>query len=171
MPLVNFDAMRQAYFRDAGAKYDDVIYRSKPADWKWQVITPNNSTEYVMFFVNLKDGPVVVDVPPVKEAALFGSLIDSWNIPLIDVGGAGKTKGKAQVSSAATREETAGSSRIHPGRDHHIQHIQPNAFHPEVFERYRHGERDNLSEDIEDLSLIGGGIPYGITLLSTALGE
>jgi hypothetical protein len=34
MPLVNFDAMRQAYFRDAGAKYNDVMYWSKPSDWK-----------------------------------------------------------------------------------------------------------------------------------------
>jgi Polyphosphate kinase 2 (PPK2) len=30
MPLVNFDAMRQAYCRDAGAQYNDVMYWSKP---------------------------------------------------------------------------------------------------------------------------------------------
>jgi hypothetical protein len=30
MPLVNTDAMRQAYFRDVGAKYNDICYFSKP---------------------------------------------------------------------------------------------------------------------------------------------
>ena len=33
MPLVNTDAMRQAYFRDVGAKYNDICYFSKPQDW------------------------------------------------------------------------------------------------------------------------------------------
>jgi len=94
MPLVNFDAMRQAYFRDGGAKYNDIIYWSKPQDWKCQLIMPNNSTNYVMFFANLKGGPVVVEVPSVDGAALFGSLIDSWNFPLMDAGDAGKDKGK-----------------------------------------------------------------------------
>jgi hypothetical protein len=34
MPLVNTDAMRQAYFRDVGAKYNDICYFSTPQDWK-----------------------------------------------------------------------------------------------------------------------------------------
>ncbi len=93
MPLVNFDAMRQAYFRDAGARYNDVMYWSRPSDWKNQTTTPNHSTIYVMFFVNLKDGPVVVDIPAVKEAGLYGTLIDSWTIPMINVGNTGHDKG------------------------------------------------------------------------------
>lgn len=94
MPLVNFDAMRQAYFRDASATYNDILYFSRPADWKFQTTTPNNSTSYVMFFVHLKDGPVVVEVPPADDAALFGTLIDAWNVPLLDVGNAGEDKGQ-----------------------------------------------------------------------------
>jgi hypothetical protein len=31
MPLVNTDAMRQAYFWDVGANYNDIYYFSKPA--------------------------------------------------------------------------------------------------------------------------------------------
>ncbi len=94
MPLMNFDAMRQAYFRDAGAQYNDVIYFSQFANWKFQTTTPNNSTNYVMFFCNLKDGPVVVDVPATGDAALFGSLISAWTVPMIDVGNTGEDKGK-----------------------------------------------------------------------------
>ena len=30
MPLINFDALRQAFFRDSKANYDDIIYWSRP---------------------------------------------------------------------------------------------------------------------------------------------
>ena len=36
MPLVNTGAMRQAYFRDVRAKYNDICFFSKPADWRFQ---------------------------------------------------------------------------------------------------------------------------------------
>jgi hypothetical protein len=94
MPLVSVDAMRQAYFRDAGAKYNDIIYFSKPADWKFQFTTPNASTHYVYFNFNLKDGPVVLDIPPAVGAGLFGSVMDAWEVPLTDVGAVGFDKGK-----------------------------------------------------------------------------
>src|SRR5262245_49056181 len=94
MPIVSVDAMRQAYFRDAGAKYNDVVYFSKPADWKLQLTTPNASTYYVYFNFNLKNGPVVVEVPAAAGAGLFGSLNDAWQVPLADVGPAGEDKGK-----------------------------------------------------------------------------
>ena len=47
-----------------------------------------------MFFLNVKDGPVVVDLPRTGAVALFGSLIDAWGSPLIDVGDAGEDKGQ-----------------------------------------------------------------------------
>jgi hypothetical protein len=94
MPLVNFDAMRQAYFRDAGAKFNDIIYWSKPSDWKNQTTTPNHSTNYVMFFMNLTDGPVVVDIPAAQEEALYGTLINAWTEPLLNVGNTGLDQGK-----------------------------------------------------------------------------
>lgn len=94
MPLVNFDAMRQAYFRDAGAKYNDIMYWSGPSDWKNQTTTPNHSTIYVMFFSNLKDGPVVFDVPATSKASLYGATVDAWTAPQINVGTLGEDKGK-----------------------------------------------------------------------------
>jgi hypothetical protein len=94
MPMVSVDAMRQAYFRDAGAKYNDIIYFSKPADWKFQFTTPNASTHYVYFNFNLKDGPIVLDIPPTVGVGLFGSIVDAWQVPVADVGTAGEDKGK-----------------------------------------------------------------------------
>jgi hypothetical protein len=94
MPIVSFDVMRQGFFRDAKARYGDIMYWSSPSTWKNQTTTPNNSTRYVIFFTNTKDGPVVLEVPPVGDAALFGTLLDAWQVPLIDVGNEGEDQGK-----------------------------------------------------------------------------
>jgi hypothetical protein len=59
-----------------------------------QTTTPNHSTSYVMFFMNLKGGPVVVDIPAAGEQALYGTLINAWNEPQINVGNTGHDKGK-----------------------------------------------------------------------------
>src|SRR5262245_56902722 len=90
MPIVSVDAMRQAFFRDAGARYNDIVYWSKPADWKCQFTTPNGSSYYVYIAINLLDGPLILDLPPASGAGLFGSLNDAWQIPLIDVGPEGE---------------------------------------------------------------------------------
>jgi hypothetical protein len=95
MPLVNTDAMRQAYFRDVGAKYNDICFFSKPADWRFQVTTPNASTNYVYFNFNLKDGPVVLEIPAAVGAGLLGSVIDAWDVTTAGVGPEDENKGQA----------------------------------------------------------------------------
>ncbi len=94
MPIVSVNAMRRAFFRDAKANYNDVVFLSTPADWKFQTTTPNITTRYVYFNFNTKEGPVVVEIPPAVEAGLFGSLLDAWQVPLADVGPAGEDQGK-----------------------------------------------------------------------------
>jgi hypothetical protein len=94
MPIVSVYAMRQAFFRDAKANYNDIVFWSKFSDWKNQTTTPNTSTHYVYFNFNTKEGPVVVEIPPAVEAGLFGSLLDAWQVPLADVGPAGEDQGK-----------------------------------------------------------------------------
>ena len=97
MPLINFDAMRQALFRDVNCDYNDILYQSRVADWKFQVPTPNSVTPYVMFFINTKqDGPMVVEVPPGTENALRGTLIDAWSVPVIDISNEGEGQGKGK---------------------------------------------------------------------------
>ncbi|WPU64329.1 DUF1254 domain-containing protein [Peredibacter starrii] len=94
MPIVSFDAMREAYQRDAKAKYNDIVYWSRPADSKLQITTPNNSTLYVYINYNLTNGPVVISVPEAKNIGLFGSMNDAWQVPLADIGPKGEDKGK-----------------------------------------------------------------------------
>jgi hypothetical protein len=93
MPIVSVEAMRQAFFRDAKANYNDVVFWSKPSDWKNQTTTPNASARYVYFNFNTKNGPVVVEIPPAVEAGLFGTLLDAWQVPLADVGPEGEDRG------------------------------------------------------------------------------
>src|SRR5205809_364424 len=77
LPIVSVDAMRQAFFRDAGARYNDIVYLSRPADWRFQITTPNASSRYVLFCFNARPGPLVLDLPPARGAGLFGSLNDA----------------------------------------------------------------------------------------------
>jgi hypothetical protein len=95
MPIVNFDVMRQAYFRDANAKYGDIIFWSKPGSWKLQCLTPNTSVRYAFSFINTsQEGPVVVDLPATGDASLMGTIVDAWQVPVTDVGLAGEDQGK-----------------------------------------------------------------------------
>jgi len=94
MPIVSFEAMREAYLRDAGARYNDIVFWSKPADAQMQITTPNGSSRYVYFHFNLETGPLVLEVPPSIGAALFGSLLDAWQVPIVDVGGHGEDEGE-----------------------------------------------------------------------------
>ncbi len=107
MPIVSVDTMRQAFFRDAKAKYGDIVYWSQPSDWKFQFTTPNASTRYVYFNFNTKDGPVVLELPKAVGAGLFGSIVSGWEVPLADVGPGGRGQGPGgQVSAAAPRGTT-----------------------------------------------------------------
>lgn len=93
VPLVNTDAMRQAFLRDLHAQYNDVAFLPQPANWRFQTLTPNASTHYVLSFYNLKDGPVVLEVPPQEGAGLLGSIVNAWDEPVEDVGPDGADKG------------------------------------------------------------------------------
>jgi hypothetical protein len=92
MPLVSFDALRQAYFRDGKAKYGDIIWWPKGSTWKNQSLTPNQSLRYMYIFANTKDeGPIVLDLPAAANGSSFlGTIVDAWQVPLTDVGFEGR---------------------------------------------------------------------------------
>jgi hypothetical protein len=93
MPIVSVDAMRNGFFQN-GATYGDILYFSKPADWKFQITTPNASTNYVYFNYNVKDGPWVLEFPAAEGAGLFGTFSDAWQAALVEVGPTGDDAGK-----------------------------------------------------------------------------
>jgi hypothetical protein len=91
-PLVGQESVRQAYFRDGKASYNDIVWWPKGGGWKNQSPPPNVNTRYMYFFINTKqDGPVVVDLPPaVAGASFYGTIEDAWYLPQVDIGFEGK---------------------------------------------------------------------------------
>src|SRR5262249_29700209 len=74
-------------------KVNQVLYWSKPVDWKNQTLTPNPDTIYLMTFFNLKDGPIVIDVPPAQGGSFAANIDNVWQMPLEDAGPDGADKG------------------------------------------------------------------------------
>jgi hypothetical protein len=93
MPAVNFDLMHQAMVRETKGAFNQIVYWSRLPDWKNQTLTPNPDVIYLMPFFNTKDGPVVMEIPPADDGVINGTIMDSWQVPLDDVGPAGADKG------------------------------------------------------------------------------
>jgi hypothetical protein len=56
-----------------------------------QTTTPNASVRYVFINYNTQpEGPVVLEVPAAVGAGLFGTVVDAWQVPLIDLGPSGE---------------------------------------------------------------------------------
>src|SRR5450755_1602674 len=84
-PIVMFDALRQAYFRDGQATYNDLIWWPRGADWRSQNLTPNTVARYIFFHGNTAvDGPVVFELPGENPDHVYfiGTISDAWWEPL-----------------------------------------------------------------------------------------
>ena len=93
MPAVNYERMLQAAL-DNGAKANQVVYWSRPVNWKNQTLTPNPDTIYLNPFYDTTAGPVVVEIPPADaDHVIVGSFDVAWQNALADVGPAGADKG------------------------------------------------------------------------------
>lgn len=94
MPAVNFELMRQAMLRSLKGKDNQIVYYSRLPNWKNQTLTPNPDSIYIMPFYDTIEGPMVLEVPPAEGGTLVGSIDDTWQLALEDVGPAGLDKGK-----------------------------------------------------------------------------
>jgi hypothetical protein len=94
MPAVNFERMLQAAI-DNGAVPNQVVYWSRPVNWKDQTLTPNPDTIYFNPFYDTTSGPVVLEIPPAAgDASITGSIDMAWQNAMEDVGPAGVDKGQ-----------------------------------------------------------------------------
>jgi hypothetical protein len=95
IPAVAIWDVAVATRRDLGGDVGDVVYLSRPMVSRHGFLTANDVTPYVIASLTTKDGPLVVDVPAASEkAAYFGSFMDAWQVPVVDVGLSGEDKGK-----------------------------------------------------------------------------
>jgi hypothetical protein len=90
LPPMNIDAMRQGSEVAFGAGNHILPVWKDRLNTKTKVTTPNSDVVYAMNYLDLKDGPVVVEVPP----KLQGMFDDFWHRPICDVGFVGPDKGK-----------------------------------------------------------------------------
>ncbi|MHC2333592.1 DUF1254 domain-containing protein [Bradyrhizobium sp. USDA 4454] len=94
MPAVNTDLMLQAMLTSTKAKVNEIVYWSKPVNWKNQTLTPNPDSIYFMSFWSLKDGPVVIEIPAAQGGSIAGNIVTAWQMPLEDAGPDGADKGQ-----------------------------------------------------------------------------
>ena len=95
MPAVSMAAVRASLKRDLDANIGDVVYFSKVLEPRHEFLTANNQTPYVLTVFDLRQGPMVLEVPPASpKTVFFGSAIDSWQVPLADIGPSGDDAGK-----------------------------------------------------------------------------
>ncbi|KOF20239.1 hypothetical protein AC244_09260 [Ensifer adhaerens] len=95
IPAISIRGLQQATFKDYGVSWNDVVLFSKPATPKHELLTANNQVPYMFTYLNLRQGPVVVEIPAAgAKALLFGSFIDNWQTPIVDVGPSGEDEGR-----------------------------------------------------------------------------
>lgn len=89
-PAMNMVAMRDAQAAAFGAGNNVLAIWKGRLDAKTLLSTGNPDVIYALAFLDLKDGPIVVDLPPQMQ----GILDDFWHRPLTDVGLPGPDQGK-----------------------------------------------------------------------------
>src|SRR5215471_3575295 len=95
MPAVNTDLMLQEMLTKTSGRVNQILYWSRPLDWKNQTLTPNPDSIYFMAFFNTKDaGPIVLEVPPADGGSFAGNIVTLWQTSLEDVGPEGLDKGQ-----------------------------------------------------------------------------
>ena len=95
MPAVNTDLMLQEMLAKTGGRVNQILYWSRPVDWKNQTLTPNPDAIYFMAFFNTKDaGPIVLEIPPADNGSIAGNIVTFWQASIEDVGPEGLDKGR-----------------------------------------------------------------------------
>jgi hypothetical protein len=94
MPAVNLELMEQAKTQTTGMGQNSIVYWSNVLDWKGQLLTPNSDVIYSLPFWDLRQGPMVLEIPPIGDGIINGSLMNAWQAPFEDVGPEGLDQGE-----------------------------------------------------------------------------
>jgi hypothetical protein len=94
VPAVNFELLNES-LTNAKGSFNQIIYWSGLINSKNQTLTPNPDVIYINPLYDTRNGPVVLEIPPVEGvSSLTGSLDDGWQTAIEDIGPAGVDKGK-----------------------------------------------------------------------------
>jgi hypothetical protein len=96
MPAVVIYRMRDWAFEELGAVNNTIFSYSETAGPNLEVATSNSSTPYIGGYTDLKNGPVVLEVPASgADGTLYGQVVDAWQFTIADIGPSGMDKGQA----------------------------------------------------------------------------
>ena len=82
LPIASYGAMADAHYRQ-GVDTHTVLIADESAEPQQLVLTANQDTVYMSGVLDLREGPVVMELP----AGLLGTLNNIWQQPLVDLGG------------------------------------------------------------------------------------
>jgi hypothetical protein len=90
--MIDFE---KATRRDLGGNVNDVVYVSQPFVSRHGFLTANDVTPYAWGSISAEQGPLVMAVPPSNDKVGYcGTIVNAWDVPLVDVGATGFEKGK-----------------------------------------------------------------------------
>ena len=82
LPMASYGAMADAH-QALGANSHTVVVADKLAQPNQLALTANQDTVYMSGVLDLREGPVVMELPP----GLLGTMNNIWQQPLVDLGG------------------------------------------------------------------------------------
>ena len=78
MPTTDSFATREAVKRDLHGQPNDVVINTKPMNSDIHLVALQTQTPYLQGAIDLKDGPIVVEIPPAtSESHLYGVISDN----------------------------------------------------------------------------------------------
>ena len=91
MPIVSLAKWQEQHEKVFGQEDGDLVLTLSVRE-KMGILTPNDTTPYLLGFVNLeRTGPLVIDYPKGPTA---GGILDMWQRPITDMGLSGPDKGE-----------------------------------------------------------------------------
>ncbi len=94
MPAAAIYRFRVGVLEVAGMADNVVIANPGPLTQSTELITANTVTPYICEFSDLRQGPLVLELPAkTDKASLYGQIVDAWQLTLADVGPTGMDKG------------------------------------------------------------------------------
>ena len=95
MPASAIYRFRAGLLEQPGMADNVITAYSGPLHTFHELITPNQVTPYVGAISDLRNGPVVLEVPAkTAKAVLYGQVVDAWQATIADVGPSGADKGE-----------------------------------------------------------------------------
>jgi hypothetical protein len=93
-PAVGVYGIRRGLFQ-LGMHDNEVLAMSRPLTTRHEFLTANNTTPYIVANADLRNGAVVLEIPPASnKGVLYGQVVDAWQETIADVGPSGIDEGK-----------------------------------------------------------------------------